>query len=78
VAQLLGGRLERSEKDSSMGIMLIDACRPYGWNDQYPLANRFDDAYKADVFNRWKSSCRLGIRITVGDRCDPVAPAPVH
>src|SRR6516164_8190973 len=32
---------QRAEKDFAMGIMLIDACKPYGWKDQYPSANRF-------------------------------------
>lgn len=46
---------QRAEKDFAMGIMLIDACKPYGWKDQYPPANRFDDAYKAETLLRWKT-----------------------
>jgi UbiD family decarboxylase len=46
---------QRAEKDFGMGIMLIDACKPYGWKDQYPAANRFDDAYKAETLLRWKT-----------------------
>jgi UbiD family decarboxylase len=45
----------RAENDFSMGIMLIDACKPFGWKDKYPVANRFDDAFKAEMFERWKS-----------------------
>jgi UbiD family decarboxylase len=50
---------QRAEKDFAMGIMLIDACKPYGWKDQYPPANRFDDAYKAEVFQRWRATLAL-------------------
>ena len=59
---------KRSEKDFSMGIMLIDACRPYGWKDQNPLANRFDDAYKPTCSIAGNQTCRLRIRTTVGDQ----------
>jgi 3-polyprenyl-4-hydroxybenzoate decarboxylase len=37
------------------GIMLINACKPYGWKDQYPPANCFDDTYKAETLLRWKT-----------------------
>jgi UbiD family decarboxylase len=50
---------KRAAKDFSMGIMLIDACKPFGWKDEYARSNRFDDAYRADLRERWKSKLAL-------------------
>ncbi|MGH7905539.1 MAG: UbiD family decarboxylase [Candidatus Binataceae bacterium] len=50
---------KRAENDFSMGIMLIDACKPFAWKDQYALANRFDDATRDQVRERWKSRLPL-------------------
>ena len=49
----------RAEKDYSMGLMLIDACKPYAWKDQFPLTNRFDEPYREDVRKRWRSKLPL-------------------
>ncbi|MBF6568814.1 MAG: UbiD family decarboxylase [Candidatus Binataceae bacterium] len=46
---------KRADKDFSMGIALIDACKPFAWKDQFAMSNRFDDAARAKVLERWKS-----------------------
>ena len=43
------------EGDYSMGIALIDACKPFQWKDQFPASNRFDERYRAEVRDRWAS-----------------------
>jgi UbiD family decarboxylase len=50
---------KRAEHDLTMGIMLIDACKPFAWKDQYARANRFDDSYRAGIRERWKSKLPL-------------------
>jgi UbiD family decarboxylase len=46
----------RAAGDMTMGIVLIDACKPFAWQDQFPKANRFSDAYRAQVRERWKAA----------------------
>ena len=50
---------KRAEKDYSMGLMLIDACKPYAWKDQFPLTNRFDEPMREEVRKRWQSKLPL-------------------
>ncbi|MFJ9362789.1 UbiD family decarboxylase [Nocardia sp. NPDC101769] len=45
--------------DLSMGIVLIDACKPFAWKDQYPRANRVDETYRAELRERWKTTLPL-------------------
>lgn len=44
---------QRKAGDLTMGRMLIDACRPYTWRDQFPVPNRFGDDYRAEVWKKW-------------------------
>ena len=50
---------KRADQDYSMGLMLIDACKPYAWKDQFPLTNRFDEPYREEVRKRWRSKLPL-------------------
>jgi hypothetical protein len=34
--------------------VLIDACRPYKWMDQFPAVNAFTKEYKDTVAQKWK------------------------
>ncbi|MET9267432.1 UbiD family decarboxylase [Amycolatopsis sp. NPDC004079] len=45
---------KREAGDLSMGIVLVDACKPFAWKDQYPRANRVDEGYRAELRARWK------------------------
>lgn len=42
--------------DLTMGRMLIDACRPYTWRDDFALPNRFDDETRAKVWQKWAAT----------------------
>ncbi|MFE6664939.1 UbiD family decarboxylase [Streptomyces sp. NPDC057697] len=44
---------KRAAGDLSMGIVLIDACKPFAWKDQYPAANRVDDTTREELRERW-------------------------
>jgi 4-hydroxy-3-polyprenylbenzoate decarboxylase len=33
--------------------IIIDACRPYEWKDQFPAVNAFAPEYKRNVYDRW-------------------------
>ncbi|GJJ19754.1 decarboxylase UbiD [Mycolicibacterium mageritense] len=50
---------KREAGDMSMGIVLIDACKPFAWKDSYPRANRFDEPYRAEIRDRWKAKLSL-------------------
>jgi UbiD family decarboxylase len=45
---------KRAKKDLTMGRMLIDACKPFTWKDEYPVTNRFDAETRARVFEKWR------------------------
>jgi UbiD family decarboxylase len=49
----------RAVGDLSMGKVLIDACKPFDWIDQFPLQNRFREAYRDEVRARWASRLSL-------------------
>jgi hypothetical protein len=34
--------------------VLIDACRPYKWMDQFPAVNAFDKEFKDKIENKYK------------------------
>lgn len=50
---------KREAGDMSMGIVLIDACKPFAWRDSYPKSNRFDEPYRAEIRERWKATLPL-------------------
>jgi hypothetical protein len=37
-----------------MDRVLIDACRPYRWRDQFPAVNVFSDAFRDKVRAKFK------------------------
>jgi UbiD family decarboxylase len=57
--QGLDPRLSPEQKkigDLTMGRMLIDACRPYTWREQFPEPNRFADTYRDAIRKKWQST----------------------
>jgi len=42
--------------DLTMGRMLIDACRPWTWRNDFALPNRFDDETRARVWKKWAAT----------------------
>lgn len=38
----------------TMDRVLIDACRPYSWLDEFPQVNAFPRATKEQIANKWK------------------------
>ncbi|MFD7103504.1 UbiD family decarboxylase [Streptomyces celluloflavus] len=44
---------KRAAGDLSMGIVLIDAAKPFAWKDQYPAANRVDETTRTELRKRW-------------------------
>ncbi|MFF2924251.1 UbiD family decarboxylase [Streptomyces celluloflavus] len=44
---------KRAAGDLSMGIVLIDATKPFAWKDQYPAANRVDETTRTELRKRW-------------------------
>lgn len=45
----------RAAGDMTMGIVLIDACKPFSWKDQFPKSNRFSEDHRAQTRERWKA-----------------------
>jgi len=50
---------KREAGDMSMGIVLIDACKPFAWKDSYPMANRFDESYRTEIRKKWNATLPL-------------------
>jgi len=44
---------KRAAGDFTMGRMLVDACRPYAWRDQFAKTNVFSREQRRDVLERW-------------------------
>ncbi len=44
---------KRAKGDYTAGRMLIDACRPFTWKDQFPVSNRFGPAMRKKVWDKW-------------------------
>jgi len=45
---------DRSPHGYTMDRVLIDACRPYRWRDEFPAVNVFSDDYRAKMRKKWK------------------------
>lgn len=45
---------DRSPKGYLSDRVLIDACRPYKWMDQFPKVNAFTKEFKDEVERKWK------------------------
>lgn len=50
---------KQAQKDYSMGLMLIDACKPFAWKEQFPRANRFEEPMREEMRKRWRSKLPL-------------------
>lgn len=46
---------KKAAGDLSMGIVLIDACKPFAWKDSYPKSNRFAESDRIALREKWKS-----------------------
>jgi 4-hydroxy-3-polyprenylbenzoate decarboxylase len=44
---------DRSPHGYTMDRVLIDACRPYRWRDEFPAVNVFSDDYRAKMRKKW-------------------------
>ncbi|HSR55963.1 MAG TPA: UbiD family decarboxylase [Alphaproteobacteria bacterium] len=44
---------DRSPHGYTMDRVLIDACRPYRWRDEFPAVNVFSDDYRAKMREKW-------------------------
>ena len=45
---------ERSPRGYTSDRVLIDACRPYKWMDQFPPVNAFTKEFKDKIAGKWK------------------------
>jgi 4-hydroxy-3-polyprenylbenzoate decarboxylase len=45
---------ERSPRGYTSDRVLIDACRPYKWMDQFPAVNAFTKEFKDKIADKWK------------------------
>jgi len=45
---------ERSKRNYISDRIVIDACRPYQWRDEFPLVNVFEKREKDEVLKKWK------------------------
>jgi UbiD family decarboxylase len=44
---------KREKGEFTMSRMLIDACKPYSWRDRFPLANKFSEEKRNEVWEKW-------------------------
>ncbi len=44
---------KRAKGDYTAGRMLIDACRPFSWKDEFPASNRFGPAMRKQIWDKW-------------------------
>jgi len=57
-ASPLDPRLSPAKKasgDTTVGRMLIDACRPFHWKDEFPRTNVFDSELRRVTAEKWKA-----------------------
>jgi hypothetical protein len=45
---------ERSPRGYTSDRVLIDACRPYKWMDQFPAVNAFEKDFKDKIADKFK------------------------
>jgi UbiD family decarboxylase len=45
---------QRASGNLTMGRMLINACKPFSWRDQFPKSNVFSAAERRDTEERWR------------------------
>jgi len=44
---------KRAKGDYTSGRMLIDACRPFTWRDQFANSNRFSEQMRKRIWQKW-------------------------
>jgi len=44
---------KREKGDFTMSRMLIDACKPFPWRDQFALANKFSSDKREEIWEKW-------------------------
>ena len=44
----------KASGDYTMSRMLINACKPFGWKDQFPTTNIWAEADRREVMARWQ------------------------
>lgn len=44
---------KRERNDLSSSCLIVDACRPYSWRNQFPKVSAFDPAEKQEVLEKW-------------------------
>jgi len=42
-----------------MSRMLIDACKPFPWRDQFALANKFSSDKREQIWEKWAPKLQL-------------------
>jgi 3-polyprenyl-4-hydroxybenzoate decarboxylase len=46
---------KREKGDYTSGRILIDACRPFTWRDQFAAPNRFSAAKRKQISEKWSA-----------------------
>ena len=49
----------RERGDFTMSRMLIDACKPFHWRDQFALANKFSAEKREEIWEKWAAKLQL-------------------
>jgi hypothetical protein len=44
---------KRANGDYTSGRMLIDACRPFTWREQFASPNRFSEPMRKRIWQKW-------------------------
>ncbi|MFI5269319.1 MAG: UbiD family decarboxylase, partial [Chloroflexota bacterium] len=46
---------QRASGQLTMGRLLIDACKPFAWRDQFPKTNAFGPDMRRQVSEKWRT-----------------------
>lgn len=57
---------KREKGDFTAGRMLIDACRPFPWRDQFSVPNRFSAAMRKQIWEKWFANLEKAKRAVAG------------
>jgi 3-polyprenyl-4-hydroxybenzoate decarboxylase len=44
---------KRAKNDLTSSCIIIDACRPYSWRQDFPLASAASPEYKEEIKQKW-------------------------
>ena len=50
---------KRAEKDYSMGLMLINACKPFAWKDAFSPTSALTQEEAREIEDKWQASLRF-------------------